>query len=394
MAAGEDSLGVVHNRSIWLPLTENWIYSQLHHLPAPVACSVVCFRLRDGAQYRWPSTYCYAEMDRLTRLGIMLNGVTADGIRFRRSCALLRWAAARSGARVVHSHFGHTASGCAAVVRSLGLAHVVSVYGSDVSKLTHRSAAWRRRYREMFSLVDCVLCEGPRMVDRVAALGCPPGKITLHRLGVPLDRLPFRPRVWRSGETLKVLIASSFREKKGIPYAVEALARLRREVDLHVTIIGDAEPAADSQREKAHILRVIRKHNMNGAVTLMGYQPHQVLMEQAYAAHVFLAPSVTAADGDSEGGSPVVITEMAASGMPVVATSHADIPQLIEHGVSGLLAQERDVAGLVDQLHHLLNHTALWVSMTRAARARVEADFNAALQGEKLAALYHSLALR
>lgn len=394
MPAGEGSIGVIHNRSIWLPLTENWIYSQLHHLPASVACSVVCSSLRDDARYRWASTYCYAEMNRLTRMGIMLHGVAALGTRFRRSCALLRWAAARSGARIVHSHFGHTATGCAAVVRSLGLIHVVSVYGSDVSRLPHRSAAWRRRYRETFRVVDRVLCEGPRMADRVAALGCPPGKITLHRLGVPLDGLPFRPRIWRSGETLKVLIASSFREKKGIPYAVEALARLRREVDLHVTIIGDAEPAADSQREKAHILSVIRKNNMSGTVTLMGYQPHQVLMAQAYAAHIFLAPSVTAADGDSEGGSPVVLTEMVASGMPVVATSHADIPQLIEHGVSGRLTQERDVTGLVEQLRHLLNHTELWVSMTHAARARVEADFNAALQGEKLAALYRDLALR
>ena len=46
-------------------------------------------------------------------------------------------------------------------------------------------------------------------------------------------------------------------------------------------------------------------------------------------------------------GLPVTLMEMAASGMPVISTRHADIPELVEHQRTGLLADERDVDGLV-----------------------------------------------
>ncbi len=50
--------------------------------------------------------------------------------------------------------------------------------------------------------------------------------------------------------------------------------------------------------------------------------------------HLFLSPSVTAPDGDSEGGAPVSIIEAAATGMPVVSTTHCDIPQAVDDGVT------------------------------------------------------------
>ena len=63
------------------------------------------------------------------------------------------------------------------------------------------------------------------------------------------------------------------------------------------------------------------------------------------AADVLVAASVTAADGDEE-GIPNVLKEAMASGMPVVGTRHAGIPELVEDGVSGCLVPERDEAAL------------------------------------------------
>lgn len=62
---------------------------------------------------------------------------------------------------------------------------------------------------------------------RLADLGCPREKIALQRLGVDVDSTPFKPRQWRPEQALKVLIAASFREKKGIPDALAALAQVR-----------------------------------------------------------------------------------------------------------------------------------------------------------------------
>lgn len=385
------AIAVVHNHWDWLALTQNWIYTQLRHVSPDVNCSVACSKISNAGEFSWPLTYCYNSMSHASRLAIQLQALVALGANFGRHSALIRWAVRQTGARIVHSHFGFTACAHARAIRRLGLRHVVSVYGVDVSAMPRNSAAWQQRYREMFPLVDRVLCEGPHMAQAVRALGCPAERVVIHHLGVSLPELPFRPRSWRDGQPLRVLIAASFRPKKGIPYALEALGRLRQEQDLRVTVIGDSAGQPDSEVERQKILAVIERHKMCDVVDLLGYQPHRVLIEHAYRNHVFLAPSITADDGDSEGGSPLAITEMAATGMPIVATRHADIPEVIEHGVGGLLAEERDVDGLVTQLRRLLREPSAWQAMVQAARNRIESEYNAERQGRRLAELYHAV---
>jgi colanic acid/amylovoran biosynthesis glycosyltransferase len=229
------------------------------------------------------------------------------------------------------------------------------------------------------------------MAHSVADLGCPEHKIQVHHLGVTVDDLLFLPRTWNPASPLRVLIAASFREKKGIPYALEALGRVQRDIPLEITIIGDASREPSSQKEKRKIIETIGKHNLRPKVRMLGYQPHSVLFEEAYNHEVFFAPSVTASDGDTEGGAPVSIIEMVATGMPVVATTHCDIPEVIQHGLTGLLAEERDVEGLIQHLQRLVDYPERWSALAEAGRRYVELEFNAMRQGERLAAIYREL---
>jgi colanic acid/amylovoran biosynthesis glycosyltransferase len=114
-------------------------------------------------------------------------------------------------------------------------------------------------------------------------------------------------------------------------------------------------------------------------------------MEEARRHHVFLSPSVTASDGDTEGGAPVSLIEMSASGMMVVSTVHGDIPGVIQHGRTGWLAPERDVEALVEHLMWIVAHPGEWRAMQTAGRAHMEAEFDARRQGERLAAIYREL---
>jgi colanic acid/amylovoran biosynthesis glycosyltransferase len=93
------------------------------------------------------------------------------------------------------------------------------------------------------------------------------------------------------------------------------------------------------------------------------------------SAHIFLGPSVTAASGDQE-GIPTVIKEAMAVGLPVVSTIHSGIPELVEHGVTGYLAPERDAETLAKHLIALLRHPDQWGEMGRAGRRRVEMEFD------------------
>ncbi|WP_207648154.1 glycosyltransferase [Desulfotruncus arcticus] len=297
-------------------------------------------------------------------------------------------------ASVLHSHFGHTGWKNMVAARRAGLRHLVTFYGFDVNHLPTIDPRWRERYNTLFMHVDYILCEGSHMAKCIKEMGCPEHKVLVHHLGVRADEISFKPRAWSPGEPLRVLIAASFREKKGIPYALEALGRLQHDVPLQITVIGDAGSKPASLVEKERILSVIKKHNLKPIVRMLGFQPYNVLFEEAYKHHVFLSPSITASDGDTEGGAPVTIIEMAATGMPVISTTHCDIPEVILNGYTGLLAEERNVGGLLAHLKWLVSHPDKWLSMLEHSRRHIETKYNAQKQGVYLSEIYRELACR
>jgi len=169
------------------------------------------------------------------------------------------------------------------------------------------------------------------------------------------------------------------------------LGRLQKEVSLEITIIGGAVPEERNQKEEGLILEAIEKHQIEHIVRMLGFQPYSVLMVQAYKHHIFISPSITAKDGDTEGGAPVTIIEMAATGMPIVSTTHCDIPEVIEDGVTGLLGPERDVDGLIYHIRWLLENPNSWEAMLSAGRKKVEREFDVRIQAERLRGFYREL---
>jgi glycosyltransferase involved in cell wall biosynthesis len=99
------------------------------------------------------------------------------------------------------------------------------------------------------------------------------------------------------------------------------------------------------------------------------------------------APSARARDGDAEGLRNVVV-EAAASGLPVVATAHAGIPEAVDHGVSGLIVPEKDRSALADALRRLLGSPELRSELSQAARRVAETRFDLHRQSERLEDIY------
>lgn len=392
------SLRIAHYTRRWLPQTQTWLYNQVRYLPDDIEPHVICERTENLEQFDVPNIHCLAEHSVVRyyrEVGLRLLGVRPYyPFTIDRARAL--------EADLLHSHFGHTGWRNIRVAEQLDIPHVVTFYGNDISGYPQKDKRWIDRYRELFCTVAAVLCEGPHMARSAVELGCPEEKVHVHHLGVGVENIVFEPRRYRPGEPLRVLIAASFREKKGIPYAIEALGRLHREVPVEVTIIGGVarvpilgfwnKPVSGSQEEKERIVEAVDRWNLTDNVRMLGYQPYDALLEEAYRHHVFLSPSVTASSGDTEGGAPVTLIEMSASGMPIVSTTHCDIPSVVKHGETGLLAPERDVEALVDHLNHLINHPEIWPEMAQAARRHVEEEYNAPIQGQRLGALYRKIA--
>ena len=121
-----------------------------------------------------------------------------------------------------------------------------------------------------------------------------------------------------------------------------------------------------------------------------GSMDHADTLALIAQADALVLPSRTAADGDQE-GIPVTLMEAMALGTVVCSTRHSGIPELIEHGTSGLLAEEGDAEGLFDAIVAVADETVDLDAMARAARATVERDFDEARQNEALIARCRAL---
>jgi colanic acid/amylovoran biosynthesis glycosyltransferase len=378
-------LEVVHSFQVWLPLTMTWAYNQVRYTPG-VAATVLADELQGPEAFPWRPMLVLSPADRV---------VASAGRRLGRPQPprSLLPALRRRAPAIVHSHFGYRGWQDLPLALHLGARHVVTFYGHDVQKFPRTWPVWRRRYERLFAAADLFLCEGPHMAATLVGEGAPVERVRVQRLGVDLDRLTYAPRVAPADGRVKVLIAGAFREKKGIPDALEAVARVRSAgVDVTATVIGDAGAAEDEQRERRRILATVSRHGLEDAVRLLGFQPYDRLLAEAATHHLCLSPSRHAADLDSEGGAPVVLIELAATGMPIVGTRHCDIPEVVEDGVTGLLAEEGDVAGIAARLGGLAADPERWGPMGAAARRRVEERFDVRVCAQRLAERYEQLA--
>lgn len=382
---------VTHLVRHWLPQTKTWIYEQLRWLPPEIEAHVCCERVENLDQFPFPRLHVLGDSPRWSQ--------TLDHLGKRTRLGALRAAArtsARLGSAVVHSHFGPEAWREMRIARALGAPHVVTFYGYDVTRVPEGSERWRRRYRELFAHVALVLCEGPHMREAVLKLGAAPHIVQVQHLGVDLTRFVFGDRIWGGQGPVRILMAASFREKKGIPFALRAVARAQRarpDLDLRVTLVGDATADADSQREKKLVLEAMAELAPE-RVQHLGFRPHSELLRLATEHHVVMSPSVRAEDGDTEGGAPVALIELAALGLPLVSTTHCDIPNVLRGPATALLAAERDVDGLSERLLWLLDHPEQAQDIVRFVRSELEERFDAAKQAQGLAALYRELSSR
>ena len=369
---------VAHCASPFLEVTNVWIYDQIrsHDRYRPVVLTQA-LRNRD----RFPCADLVFVQEGLPRLQRWLY----RGLRkWTGSYAGYGRAVKEAGAAVLHAHFGQEGFRCLTARRSAGIPMVTRFYGLDVSLLPRRRV-WRKRFQRLFAEGQLFLAEGPRMAEALERLGCHADRIEVQCLGVDLQRIRRRSEADGAARGPTVMTYASFREKKGLVYGLRAVRRiLDRYADLRVRMVGDGPLRGEIEAE-------IGRLGLGDRVDLLGMQPHSVCLEELRRATVLLYPSVTAADGDTEGGAPVALLEAMACGLPVVSSLHADIPSVVPNDRCGLLFDERDVEGLAEGLDAVLRSSALRDAMGEAGRAHVEVHHDCRILGGKLERSYDRL---
>ncbi len=273
---------------------------------------------------------------------------------------------------LAHAHQGFRACVTEPFLRQRKLPFVVSFYGSDMSRRDLLRRA-RSGYAQVFRHAGALLAEGPKAQKRLLDLGAPETKIRLMRIAIDLGDYAFRERSWDGRRPLRLLFAGRLVEKKGLAFGLQALARLQKrqgmpQIDL--TVVGDG-PLRGALLGQAKDLGLQDRVRFVGTWTLP--QLREAMGEQ----DALLAPSCTAANGDAEGGAPTVLLEAQACGLPVISTTHDDIPFITLPQRSAFLVPEKDPEALSQALVTWVEKHAEWAAMGRAGRDHVAVHHDA-----------------
>jgi colanic acid/amylovoran biosynthesis glycosyltransferase len=376
---------VVHSMRKFLPMSQNWIYPQITALQRyrPV---VFTSETVNAGSFPLPPDCLRIVPHRHRKWAEGISSLLGLG---RDTPTYWRRALGPARAQLVHSHFGNRGYLDMAVVRRMRLPQVVTFYGHDLSTLP-RNPIWMGRFHELFSSATLFTVEGPHMRDSLVAVGCPDTKVRVRRHGVDLEECRFVPRRIGADGAVKVLVAARFVEKKGVPQALRAVAEVAlRHPELRLTVVGDAGPDdAGGQEIRREVQSLLQSAPLHERSRWIGSVAIQEFMRIALEHHILVQPSLHARDGDNEGGAPVTLIQLAATGMPIVATTHCDIPEIVLDGVTGALAPERDVRGLAASLERIVASPQSWPRLGEQARHHVRNVFEMSKSIADLEAIY------
>jgi colanic acid/amylovoran biosynthesis glycosyltransferase len=265
---------------------------------------------------------------------------------------------------LVLAQYGPTGVRVMDACRAAGTPLVVHFHGYDAS---HRATLqqYTAAYPLLFRQAGAVVAVSRAMRQQLIELGAPADKVHLCPYGVD----PHRIGAAQPAAAPPVFLAVGRLIPKKAPLAtIEAFAAVRRQhPEAQLRMVGDGQLLPQCRQLVADL-------QLGGAVCLLGAQPHAVVLREMASARAFVQHSVVSPDGDSE-GTPVAILEASASGLPVVSTRHAGIPDVVAEGRTGLLVAEHDVAGMAAHMRMLLENPARAVLLGSAGRAHVLAHY-------------------
>lgn len=282
---------------------------------------------------------------------------------------------------LLHAHMAIDGVLIAPTARRLRLPMLTTFHGLDFpcpdQSLPMLTRLYLRRRRDLHSS-SALLAVSEYTKRRMVEHHFNPDRIIVHYVGV--DTAAFAPDPAIQREPI-LLFVGRFAPEKGCRYFVEAAALATQAMPgIRVVMIGDG-PC----REEAQSLATERRVSID----FLGRQPLSQVRHWMQRARVLCAPS-TVVNGDAEAFG-LVFMEAQASGLPAVSFAVGGVPESIAHGVTGLLAPDRDVPALAKHVLQLFGDEAVWQAFSHAGRSRAVESFDLHKQTEKLEAIYSSV---
>lgn len=265
----------------------------------------------------------------------------------------------REGVKCILAEYGTTACESLNVIKALRLPLTVHFHGFDAS-VNDILKDYAARYVAIFDYTDTVISVSNAMTEKLIKLGCPENKIKLSIYGPNPVFYETKPD-YSSNQFIAI---GRFVEKKAPYLTILAFKKLTDKFrDAKLVMVGDGIllPVC---KDLVTVLGLAGKVDFK---EVLSPEDIKQLFQESIA---FIQHSIVAENGDSE-GTPVAILEAQAAALPVVATRHAGIPDIVIHGETGFLVDERDIEGMADYMLKLINNKKLVAEMGCKGRQRI-----------------------
>jgi colanic acid/amylovoran biosynthesis glycosyltransferase len=286
-------------------------------------------------------------------------------------------------ADVIHCHFGTTARTIADLkaIGAIKAPMLSSFHGMDITVFPKTHG--KEYYTRLFKVSEMFTGNSAFIINKMYETGCPAQKTHKIPECINIDQFEYRGEAPKR-TVLKIFTVGRFVEKKGYEYSLKAVALLKKQnIVFQYDIVGEGPL-------KEKMIALADELGIKDMITFHGGMKQEELKNIYSASHIFLLPSVTAANGDTE-GQGLVLQEAQAIGVPVLATLHNGFPDSIIDGKTGYLVPEKDPVALFEKLVVLNNDENLCAEMGRLGRKFVEESFDSKTVVKDLIKLYNVL---
>ncbi len=266
---------------------------------------------------------------------------------------------------LVLAEYGPVGAHLLPVCKAAGVPLLVYFHGYDATRAAVVNK-YAEEYKELFAGANGYFSVSHALTERLLKLGADAGKIVYNPCGAALERFPFSD-VTHSEPVL--LSVGRFADTKNPQATIRAFARVLDELpEARLRMAG-----AGAELEACQNL--VKKLDITDSVDFLGVLTSEEVYAEMTTARAFVQHSVTTANGETE-GSPVAIMEAGAAGLPVIATRHGGIKDIVQEGETGILVDEYDEEAMAQAMIRLLTDAELAARMGKAARQRVEQHFS------------------
>lgn len=222
------------------------------------------------------------------------------------------------------------------------------------------------KYLEMFSYASKIFSVSNVMTQRLIELGCPLDKIKLNIYGPNEIFEKITPTYTKQKTFISI---GRFVNKKAPYYTILAFKKvISKHPDAELYMAGEGELLETCKN-------LVSALNLQNNITFLGRIDPETYGNILSKVAGFIQHSITAANGDME-GTPVAILEASAAGLPVIATNHAGIPDVIIDNKTGYLVNEHDVEEMANKINLLLDFPEIGKKMGQAGKIRTRKEFN------------------